>query len=184
MTPRSNLSSISSLVLRPGLPLLLLAALCSLPTPSVQAQSLPPVNANFGFGIVGVENGDLSGNSISNAGDVNGDGLDDILVGAPKANPLGRFNPGEAYLIFGKTDTATVDLADIRAGIGGFAMPGVGTSNNYDNTGTSVSGAGDVNGDGLADLIVGARGVVPKGVLMPGRAMSSLVKPTLPRLTS
>jgi len=164
------LTAAGSLLLRPGLPLLLLAALCSLPTPSVQAQSLPPVNANFGFGIVGIDNGDLSGNSISNAGDVNGDGLDDILVGAPQANPLGRNKVGEAYLIFGKTDTTTVDLNDIRAGKGGFALAGSSQFGGYDFAGVSVSGAGDVNGDGLADLLVGASGAEPLGLTYAGQS--------------
>ncbi|WP_287129124.1 integrin alpha [Candidatus Cyanaurora vandensis] len=151
------LTSACALALLQGLPLLLLTALTSLPAPSVRAQSLAPVAENLGFTIVGIESFDFAGYSISNAGDVNGDGLDDIIVGAFGANPLGRAYAGEAYVIFGKTDAITVDLRDIRAGLGGFSVAGSGTVGSYDRTGESVSGAGDVNGDGLADLIVGAK---------------------------
>jgi hypothetical protein len=48
--------------------------------------------------------GDRSGHAVSSAGDINGDGLDDLIVGAYGANPNG-IDSGKAYIIFGKTDT-------------------------------------------------------------------------------
>ena len=75
---------------------------------------------------------------MSGAGDVNGDGVSDIVVGAPKAEPNGVFWAGRSYVVFGKADTDPVLLADVAAGIGGFAMDGV-TAN--DEAGCSVGGA-------------------------------------------
>ncbi len=53
-----------------------------------------------------------------------------------------------------------MELADVAAGSGGFVINGI---DPFDQSGRSVSGAGDVNGDGLADLIVGALGADPGG---------------------
>ncbi len=108
---------------------------------------------NGGFVINGVAAGDLNGISVSSAGDVNNDGLDDLIVGASGDDPNGNDLSGASFVVFGKTNGTVVELSDVDAGNGGFTINGVGAS---DRAGVSVSGAGDVNGDGLADLIVGA----------------------------
>jgi hypothetical protein len=117
---------------------------------------LPAVWLSGGFGgftINGQCQIDYSGNSVSAAGDVNGDGLADLIVGANYRDPYGS-NEGSSYVVFGKATTTALELSTVAAGSGGgFAING-GASNEY--LGTSVSAAGDVNGDGLADLIVGA----------------------------
>ena len=112
-------------------------------------------NNNAGFVLHGVSEDDRSGRSVSGAGDINGDGLDDIIIGAYLANPNGS-NSGSSYVVFGKTDGRVVQLRDIDNdnNPGGFVLHGV---NANDHSGRSVSGAGDVNGDGLDDIIVGAR---------------------------
>ena len=106
-----------------------------------------------GFVINGENKGDFSGDSVSNAGDVNGDGLDDLIVGAQYADLNGKLGAGRSYIVFGKTDSTAVDLSAIASGTGGFVING---ENAYDLSGCSVSTAGDVNGDGLDDVIVGA----------------------------
>ncbi|KAJ1383317.1 hypothetical protein B484DRAFT_484848, partial [Ochromonadaceae sp. CCMP2298] len=99
------------------------------------------------------------GTSVSDAGDVNGDGFPDIIVGAPKVSPNGRIQTGAVYVLFGRAGGfANVDLADfVSSDSTGFIIYGKPESTDVgDNLGTSVSGAGDVNKDGFADIIVGA----------------------------
>ncbi|MFQ6092314.1 MAG: M6 family metalloprotease domain-containing protein, partial [bacterium] len=83
---------------------------------------------------------DELGYSVSGAGDVNGDGFDDLIVGAP-LNDAGGPDAGRAYLYSGTTGALL------------YTLPGGGPGDHF---GWSVSGAGDVNDDGYADLIVGA----------------------------
>jgi hypothetical protein len=103
-----------------------------------------------GFIIAGADNGDLAGFSVSSAGDVNGDGFDDIIVGSPNGDNGGP-QAGEAYVIFGKASGFT--NIDLTALAGGFIIQG---ADDNDQAGYSVSSAGDVNGDGFDDIIVGA----------------------------
>ena len=84
------------------------------------------------------------GHSVSNAGDVNGDGFADIIVGIP--NYSAGSLQGRALIYFGGNNSDTI--ADVT-------LTGVSA---LDNFGISVSAAGDVNGDGFSDVIVGASG--------------------------
>jgi hypothetical protein len=121
-----------------------------------------------GFAIRGTAEYDASGASVSGAGDVNGDGIDDVLIGAPYATPQGRYYAGESYVVFGKGDGDPVELSDIRAGRGGFAIRG---SPDDASLGSTIAGAGDVNGDGLFDIVVGAPGASPDGRLYAGESL-------------
>ncbi len=90
--------------------------------------------------------GDLAGSAVSDAGDVNGDGLDDFVVGAPYNDDFDG-NAGAAYLILGSATPSGGSL--------GYAVEYTAeAADNY--AGVSVSGAGDVDGDGLDDFVVGA----------------------------
>ena len=97
---------------------------------------------------------DYSGNSVASLGDINGDGLSDVILGAPGADAYDFYQGGRSYVVFGKTDTTLVRLTYVTGGAAdGITILGEG---NYGAMGTSVSGAGDVNGDGLPDMILGA----------------------------
>ena len=102
-----------------------------------------------GFKIVGEDGGDQAGTSVSGAGDVNGDGFADIVIGAPNAGP----NAGRAYVIFGRATTpGEIDLTNLAAA-DGFRID---AEFSNDALGRSVASAGDVNGDGYDDILVGA----------------------------
>ena len=96
--------------------------------------------------------GDLSGYSVSSAGDINGDGLGDVMIGAPLAGPSGT---GIGYIVFGKTNSTKISLNDVFNGTGGFAVVG---NQNGNGTGVGIATAGDVNGDGVSDFIIGVPG--------------------------
>jgi hypothetical protein len=130
---------------------------------ALAAIDLATLDGTNGFTLIGVDALDFSGSSVSSAGDVNGDGFDDLIVGAPDAESAGgAYNEGESYVVFGKASwagTPSLDLANLD-GINGFRLIGIGE---YDQSGFSVSSAGDVNGDGFADLIIGALGATSAG---------------------
>ncbi len=92
--------------------------------------------------------GDYAGEAVAGAGDVNGDGYDDVLVGSPRAD-TGGTNAGDAYLLLGPlSGSSTLDAAD--AVISGLASS--------DLAGTALAGLPDWNGDGFDEIIVGSYG--------------------------
>jgi hypothetical protein len=109
-----------------------------------------------GFVINGIDDYDYAGHAVSGAGDVNGDGFADILLSAYEADQGIESNAGESYVVFGKATTTSVNLATL--GAEGFIINGIDSG---DQSGKSLSGAGDVNGDGLADIIIGAHNADP-----------------------
>jgi hypothetical protein len=122
-----------------------------------------------GFVINGSNEGDFSGGSVSDAGDVNGDGIPDEIVGANGANTSSTNEPGRSNVVFGKRNNQPVELSAIESGasLDGFVING---RNGLDYSGFSVSAAGDVNGDGLADVIVGVPGADPNNKFTAGRS--------------
>jgi hypothetical protein len=102
------------------------------------------LNATPGWSDFGEAEDDLLGWFVSDAGDVNGDGYDDILAGAP-GNDGGGAEAGEVYAYYGSANgpSATPDWSDLGESAG-------------DYFGYALSGAGDINDDGYDDIIVGA----------------------------
>jgi Ca2+-binding RTX toxin-like protein len=113
-----------------------------------------------GFKMPAVNVYDYAGTSVANAGDVNGDGIDDLLVTAMGSDPNGS-NSGSVYIVFGKTTafTASVSLSALD-GTDGFRVAGLTAG---DQLGISASSAGDVNNDGIDDVLIGANGLTNNG---------------------
>ena len=104
-------------------------------------QSLSTVDASF----IGEEDGDRSGRSVSGAGDVNGDGFDDILIGAWSHDD----QKGKVYLFLGNRSGWNLNLS-LSTADASFI-----DDEDFNKLGPCVDGAGDVNGDGYDDILMG-----------------------------
>lgn len=106
--------------------------------------------------------------AVAGRGDFDGDGLDDLLIGSPFADPLGRNGAGEARIVYGRSGSEAlagyIRLDGLSRSV---TLQGV---NPKDRAGYSLAMAGDVNGDGSDDVLVGAYLADPEGVQRAGEA--------------
>ncbi|NJO05034.1 MAG: hypothetical protein HC876_05620 [Chloroflexaceae bacterium] len=117
--------------------------------------------------------GGTFGSDMGTAGDINGDGYDDFIVGAPTFSEVGA-NRGRVFVYLGSPDGITQ--------VPHWTTDG---ENNGDRFGTAASTAGDVNGDGYADIIIGAPGVSGEAGTVPntGKVYVYYGSPTPPYLS-
>lgn len=120
-----------------------------------------------GFKVAGAAAQDFSGSPLSRIGDMNGDGVDDFLIAAPGVTSYGQVR-GKVHVVFGVTGglPASVSLGSLN-GQNGFTIAETEATTGF---GQSAAGAGDVNGDGLADIIIGAPLSSPAGQAGAGSA--------------
>ncbi len=121
--------------------------------------SLGSLNGSNGFSMDGLAAEDITGRGVSTAGDINGDGIDDIMIGAPLADANGR-NSGAVYVVYGTTEgfAADIDLSALD-GTDGFTI--VGNADGW--IGYDLANLGDINGDGIDDILVGSTSSLPSG---------------------
>ena len=122
--------------------------------------AIPSVNSNVkisdglsGFSPSGLDASDLFGSSVTNIGDLDGDGVEDLAVGAQNDENGNNPSQGAVYILFMNSDGTVSSNVKIGNNLAGFTPSGLVSGDSF---GSSVVGIGDLDGDGVEDLAVGA----------------------------
>ena len=114
---------------------------------------LASLQAPQGFRMAGTRQAERLGTTVAGLGDVNGDGVDDLLVGAP-VSPTSGMQPGRAYVVYGRSTGFGLDVTlEQPEAFGGFIVEG---AHPRGRAGARAAGVGDTNGDGVSDILLGA----------------------------
>ena len=143
--------------LKPDISALALCTFLILSASQLQAQTginLADLNGANGITLTG---GGFSGEALA-AGDINGDGIDDVIIGASASSPNGNAQSGATYVFFGDSEVNSLNLGFLD-GSNGFLINGI---EPQDRSGETVA-SGDINGDGIDDVIIGAWRADPGG---------------------
>src|SRR3989338_5843023 len=128
---------------------------------AVNGSNITTSLSTYDIVIVGRDPGDSAGSDVS-SGDLNNDGIDDLIIGTESAAPPGGSSQGEVYVVYGPINLSTV-LNVTGANVTFFGEDA------GDTAGMGV-GSGDLNNDGIDDLIIGATSAEPTGVNNQGEA--------------
>jgi hypothetical protein len=171
---RAALRSRTAAIVAGALALPAAGAVHSAPFPAeFELASLLPANGgdgSEGFVLEGIGDSDDTGSSVAAAGDVNGDGISDVIVGAAWADDGDdRINAGKAWILFGSASgfgpvLPLAELDPVNGGDGSRGVTLVGAAQT--SAGVAVSGRGDINGDGFDEVLIGA----PRAVQAGGRS--------------
>jgi Ca2+-binding RTX toxin-like protein len=121
------------------------------------------LDGSNGFVIKGSNQDDRLGSSVTTTSDINGDGIADLIISAPNADPNGIRDAGSIYVVFGGTDIGaggSIDRSTLD-GSNGFTING---TTQYEGLGELFTTASDINNDGIADLIIGVPNADPNDI--------------------
>ena len=147
---------------------MLLLPIATQGAPVAPVFDLDDLDGAIGFSYLGEAANDFSGVSHSGRGDVNGDGITDLLIGAYGADPSGLVRAGKTDAVFGGSSIgggSAISLSAL-AGSDGFSLVG-NEANQF--TGWSVENAGDLNNDGIDDILIGSPAASPSGTIVAGK---------------